>query len=813
MENVFISVLNMSITSSYFVLALIVIRAVFRKIPKWLSCVLWGLVGLRLIFPFSFESILSLIPSTQTVPSDIMYQAKPHITSGIPSLNSSLNPIINEAFAPKEFTSANPLQIVLFIASVLWITGIGIMLIYTFISFILLKRKTRESIKTDKGIFICDRIDTPFILGLINPRIYLPSDIAEDDCDFIISHEKAHIRRGDHLWKPLGFLLLSVYWFNPFMWAAYIFLCRDIEGACDERVLREQGEDIKKAYSNALVNCSAPKRLIRACPLAFGETGVKSRIKSILSYKKPTLWIIITAALTAIILALCFMSDPISTRINDIEGNNDIFRDVNKLQLYIGSGYIYTTEDPSEELKLIKKVKLEDTPINESRDEGRDKSFRVELDDKISINIDQSFSALWIDDGVKPTFSYTIKNPEILKNLFSISFYIDGEKTENRDGVYITLDRINLSKDSTDFSVTWHNETDNEIGYGEPFSIERFENNQWIKVPFPENYVFLLPEYMLKAHTCVTKTYYFPAALTENGSYRLSTSYNGSDDTTYFVRAFFSVGASNADIGGASGPTAVLTEKKLTLDDILRLSEKGNDLSWADFDDYSYTETGFGIYVRQYDIDKMFYLTVGAAQYNEEPIYIRLNANDATEDSSVDIRTADVKAFINEHKNNLILKMISYSYSGFEIEYNNDIFRCMTDLGGIPSLIAYSSFQALPLVRIGSVEQLSVFIREISEVTKPVHFNEHSYYFENYNKEFFKSSTLIIIYSSALSPVTAFRPQQAVLSENEDTLTITIDDVITKTENPTNDRMAYLTLFEVENDYLSYVKEINAIMY
>ena len=239
MEDIFINILNMSITASYFALAVIILKGIFRKIPKWISCILWGLVGLRLILPFSFESILSLIPVTETIPSDIMMSREPHITSGIPMLNSVVNPIISESFTPDPSYSVNPLQVVAFILSVLWLTGIGAMLIYTAVSYYLLRRKTLLSIKNEDGTYICDLIDTPFISGIIKPKIYLPSSVNEKERSLIIAHEKAHIKRGDHLWKPLGFLLLSVYWFNPVLWIAYILLCRDIEAACDVRVLRD----------------------------------------------------------------------------------------------------------------------------------------------------------------------------------------------------------------------------------------------------------------------------------------------------------------------------------------------------------------------------------------------------------------------------------------------------------------------------------------------------------------------------------------------------------------------------------------------
>lgn len=310
MTDLFISLFNMSITASWLVLAVIVLRFLLKKAPKWINAVLWAFVGFRLVCPFSFESIFSLVPSTDTVPHDIIYSQSPTIHSGIPSLNSVVNPVISESFAPDVTNSVNPLQVVLFVTVIVWLIGIFAMLVYSAVSFIRLSRKVREGVVLKDNIWLCDRIDTPFILGLFRPRIFLPSGMAESDMEYVIAHEKAHLRRRDHWWKPLGFILLTVYWFNPVMWIAYILLCRDIELACDEKVIKEMGTDVRKSYSEALINCSVSRRTISACPLAFGETGVKDRIKSVLSYKKPTLWIIIVAVISCIVVAVCFLTNP-----------------------------------------------------------------------------------------------------------------------------------------------------------------------------------------------------------------------------------------------------------------------------------------------------------------------------------------------------------------------------------------------------------------------------------------------------------------------------------------------------------------------
>lgn len=310
MEAVFLKLLNMSINASWFVLAVVILRFLLKKAPKKLRVILWSLVGIRLVCPFSFESVLSFLPSSETIPENITMTPTPEIHSGIPALNTMINPILTESFAPNPGDSANPLQIITFIAAAVWIIGMLVMLIYTLVSYILIRKKTNEAIKLNDNIFVGDRIATPFILGVIKPKIYLPSQMNEADKDFVIAHEKAHIKRKDYLWKPLGFLLLTVYWFNPVLWLAYVLLCRDIELACDEKVIAESGAEIKKSYAEALINCSVPRKLITACPVAFGETGVKGRIKSVLSYKKPAFWVIVLAVLAGVAVAVGFMTDP-----------------------------------------------------------------------------------------------------------------------------------------------------------------------------------------------------------------------------------------------------------------------------------------------------------------------------------------------------------------------------------------------------------------------------------------------------------------------------------------------------------------------
>lgn len=310
MESVFIKVLNMSISAGWLILAVLLLRLLLKKAPKWISVVLWGLVGLRLVFPFSLQSVLSLIPSAEVVSPSIGYAQHPEINSGVSVIDNAVNPTLGTSLAATPMNSVNPMQIILYLGGIIWTVGIAILLLYGLISYLRLRRKVAEAIPFEKNTWLCDQVKTPFILGVFRPRIYLPSGLNEEETAYVLAHEHAHLKRKDHLWKPLGFLLLTVYWFNPLVWVAYILLCRDIEAACDEKVISDMAMTEKKAYANALVSCSLQRRLILACPLAFGEVGVKERVKGVLNYKKPAFWIIVAALIACVVIAVCFLTNP-----------------------------------------------------------------------------------------------------------------------------------------------------------------------------------------------------------------------------------------------------------------------------------------------------------------------------------------------------------------------------------------------------------------------------------------------------------------------------------------------------------------------
>ena len=311
MAAVFLKLLNLSISASWLVLAVLALRLVSKRSPKWMNVLLWGIVALRLMLPFSIESALSLIPSAETVsPAVVQFDPAPTITSGVSVINNAVNPALSEHFAAAPTASVNPLYVWTEIAGWVWLIGLGAMLLYALVSYLRLRRRVSVSLCVRENIYLCDAISSPFILGVVKPRIYLPSGLDEVQRQNVLSHEQAHLARRDHWWKPLGFALLAVYWFNPALWLAYTLLCRDIELACDERVIRTMDESAVKTYSTVLLACSMPRKAVITCPLAFGEVGVKERVKNALRYKKPAFWVVAASVAVCVVVAVCFLTNP-----------------------------------------------------------------------------------------------------------------------------------------------------------------------------------------------------------------------------------------------------------------------------------------------------------------------------------------------------------------------------------------------------------------------------------------------------------------------------------------------------------------------
>lgn len=422
MNELFLKIINMSISASWFVLAVLILRFVLKKAPKWVNVLLWGIVAVRLAFPFSIESAFSLIPSAETISPSIMMDTVPSVQTGVPAINNVINPVIGSSLAPAPGASANPLQIWIPILSMIWVAGVAILFVYTAVSYWRLRRKVSEAVILRNNIFQSENVASPFVLGIIKPRIYLPFNMNGQDLEHVVAHEQAHIRRKDHWWKPLGFLLLTIHWFNPLMWLAYVLLCRDIELACDEKVIKELDNEQRADYAQALVVCSVNRRMIAACPLAFGEIGVKDRVKSVMNYKKPEFWIIFLAVIACVIVAVCFLTNPAGTALTkwtiDEVDMSAALSDVRSMTVRYNSESVLCNDgDSNRFIATMSKIRVGRNSISQSRDSNRDHSFTITINDNLHLHFSFDFSEIWVDNGVKPSFSYPVTNPETAREL------------------------------------------------------------------------------------------------------------------------------------------------------------------------------------------------------------------------------------------------------------------------------------------------------------------------------------------------------------------------------------------------------------
>lgn len=359
MDDVFLKLVNLSISASWLILAVLVLRVVLKKAPKWVMPLLWGVVALRLVCLFSIESALSLIPSAETIPSEIVTETREPVLYEQATLDIVTNPTLPSAAEVPVGVSRQQAQVDFNIYSVLWLAGMAALLVHALVSAGKLKRKLATAILLRDNIYESEFVDSPFVFGVVKPNIYLPMHMDEGTAAYVIAHERAHLARRDHWWKVLGYLVLALHWFNPLVWVAYILFCRDIELACDEKVVRGLDGAARADYSQALLSCAAPKRAVAACPLAFGEGNIKTRVKSALHYKKPAFWVAAAAVLAVVLVAVCFLTNPRSERGSLVWAQKLNAADVASIELYVpaeGKARQYKklgTEEMAQAVELI----------------------------------------------------------------------------------------------------------------------------------------------------------------------------------------------------------------------------------------------------------------------------------------------------------------------------------------------------------------------------------------------------------------------------------------------------------------------------
>lgn len=619
MTELFYTILNMSISASVLVLVVLLLRLLFRKAPKWVAVLLWGLVAIRLLCPFALETPFSLMPKTEWITEGTSYSdentyfdsvAPEHIT---PDPNFADN--VNVHYYPLEpHIEIHRGVNLVFVLNCVWLAGIAVMLVYMFVSYICVYRRIRGAKQFKDNIYTSEAVSSPFVLGLIRPRIYLPENMDAISMSYVIAHEEAHLRRLDHLWKPIGFLLLAVHWFNPLIWIGYILLCRDIEMACDERVVRTMNDEERFDYSEALLACSVSRKMITACPLAFGEVGAKERIMSVLNYKKPAFWIIVTALIACVAAAVFFLTNPIDKG-DPIDEENSYF--------------MMIEEEGIAEIRVS-------TPNNSGGCIHADNSLfksgeKVWLENLNHIDDLRGVEVAAISESGETVYSVTFPesstDKEIEQLLLQTEWFIPPESISMK---YSTV------KEGSE-NIIASNISERTLTY-------------WV----------------LKGHQ------------EETWAYR-NTAINDTVDETFrkWGERIAAVGVNDerncvdvyvydfdeGDIGRFKKALGHLSyvliqkddaiemipdeQKQLTLEDVIELSAKGQDLTWEDFYEFKSRETGSGLYIRVYEIDEIFSVWIGGGAPIGTPMYIYLSANDI--DTRIDIRDGGVEEFISRH--------------------------------------------------------------------------------------------------------------------------------------------------------------------
>lgn len=716
MEALFLKIFNMSITASWLALAVIAVRLIMKKAPKRIVVFMWAMVGIRLICPISLKSVFSMVPSTETIPENIIYTAKPSVHSGVPFINSALNPVIGEALAPDIHDSVTPARVLICIAFTVWLAGLAAMLLYYAISYFRLRHRICEAVPLRDNIWLCDHIDIPFVMGILKPRIFLPSDIKEEDMKYVISHEEAHLKRRDNLWKPLGFLLLAVYWFNPVLWVSYILFCRDIEFACDEKVIGGMSIKYRKAYSQVLINYSVSHKKASACPVAFCETGVKERILSVLRYKKPAYIIIASAVAVCAVLAAGFLTDPkhaLDKELSEFVENCIIEHHQKK---YTGMPFscadieVLGTENDNDSITLYMWVLY--TEYHQKGD-------------------------MLVEDGVAhiPTV-ITVKKRS---GGYSLAEYL-----EPRDGSFYVEDIREM--------FPWY------------LRSKAVDSQRYIQK---------------QQENCIKK-----------------------------AEEYFSVKHAQDPTKDIPQTSSVQKGSILTLDDVTELSEKGDKLSFGDFEDFLYTETGSGLYIRHYPIDEMFYLLIGGVN-TETPLYIYLQANDP-ESSVIDIRRGDVRAFIDECRKRPLAQNLTYGYHVCPVDNTADNFKVMDKEYVFPEKYSLDDKMQVPCVRISSVSELKEFIKKMSrDMNFKMSYPDLPSFekvCEEYTEDFFENTTLFLVYT--FSGKSSDRYSVRYVRKTTGVLSIGLQETIYDLGNEV--LQGWLACIGIPNDQLSDTDSVEA---
>jgi len=681
----FPKILNMSLTASVAIVFVMLLRLLLKKAPKVISYALWGVVLFRLLCPVSFESGISLFGLFETptvgatdrtsiveyIPSNIVHTEYPEVVLPVPGIGDTITEALPKG---EEQLRADPLEGPIFIATYVWWGGILVMAIYGIVTWLQLRRRLVTASPLRENIYLADDIDSPFVMGLVRPKIYLPSEMEQREQSYIILHEQYHIRRLDHIVKALAFVALCIHWFNPLVWVAFILSGKDMEMSCDEAVVLKLGTEIRADYTASLLSLATGKRIIAGMPLAFGEGNTKGRIKNLANWKKPTFWVVLISVISCVVLAICLLTNPTGFKYNGsttpiISATYFDFRAGVEGSTALNPAQISELISRLEEVKNTKKsdkfggltpgyqisAHLEDGSYirisgyslsdNEMVDiEWNDDRYVVsdsEFQDYLSRicaggDTTQALGSFLINQpyGVvqvtyeSPHFSFSMVAQENTPEYFideNLHLYSVKEHSEYPDWTDLgVLTEISLTKDNFD-DLFGSNSGDGWHIRESASAIRKNTKKAWTVIYNQDVLYYILQQ--------------------KNGELYLAYGYYdysekddpGSDDTN--LRWLYLLARKEME------------KPSLSLNDIIILSQKGYDLSWSDFEEFEYIETGFGLYIRRYKINDLFHFSIGGAGPNSEPRYMYLGVNGDDPEARIDIRDGGVTEFIEANHN------------------------------------------------------------------------------------------------------------------------------------------------------------------
>lgn len=664
MIGLFYPVANMSISAGILVLVILLLRLLFRGAPKWVTVLLWGLVAIRLVCPFALETSFSLMPKTEWITEDTSYsEENTYFDSVSPEDLSADTNVVEDDVVYYYYQVIDP-QIEInrgvslpFVLNCIWLAGVAAMLVYMLVSYIIVMRRVCGAAQLRGNIYTNEFVTSPFVCGLIRPRIYLPQNMDAASMRYVVAHEEAHLHRLDHLWKPMGFLLLAVHWFNPLMWLGYILFCRDLEFACDQRVVRNMDVGARADYSETLLMCSTDRRTISACPLAFGEVGVKERIKSVLRYKKPRIWIIAAALVVCGAAAVCFLTNPITVRNPWVQeyvpGTGNILGQVNK-EAYesvsedfaIGADKYGRAvfKDPQKAFSTMKVLCREGlalisetqglAPISRGNYEAY-KKYGWQMTEGSTEAKEQAAFISGFLDIYENSFTREIPNTDLsdptLEGDEMPPYVMDGaEAKEQLDYIAGRIDSIsgqfsNLARDLVPAYVV-----DESYALACDTNLGKIEKNGYqVRKPEKDNDNFI--EIFFMAEDALI---YVGVNWIREDKDAEWTLMPGSPVMIYDPERW-----ENAEI------------PRLSLNDVLDLVENGKDLTWSDFEGYEHRDVGSGLIIWKLPLDDsdIFCVYVGGGHYKEKPWYITLRAETNDGEEHIDILNAgaeDIAFFI-----------------------------------------------------------------------------------------------------------------------------------------------------------------------